>query len=202
MLEFVCLFFVVTMSKRGKWCMQNLSIDADLLQHLQSNVDFLQMEEKELESSGFTKCVDQPALPNHIYYEGYFHGLEVTSGAVHSINPRRGEDMMKPAAPLPLRAFLAVFRERNAFWLRPALKGTFIDSLSLTPNVLSDLAVQFHFGDHMGSEHVVWHYDAVNSMLHLALSLHGSRSLYYERNKLFVETQSSQSTEGSYVQNI
>ena len=110
-----------------------------------------------------------------------------TPDAVKSLNPRMGNDMMKPAAPTPLRAFISAFKEINAFWIEPAIKDTFIEKMDLKPQLFSDFAVQIHFGDHIDSEHVVWHYDSVNSMLHLALSLHGRRALYYKPNSGMTE---------------
>eukprot|EP01084_Bolivina_argentea_P065456 119310_1 len=171
------------MSVRGHWCTHDLSISDELLKHLQTNVDFINLEEKELESNGFTRCVDAPQVPNHIYYEGYFHGLSTTSGAANSINPRLGDSMMKPAAPLTLRAFICVFKEHNENWLNDAIKDTFIEKLKLQKQLFCDFAVQIHFGDHIDSKNIGWHMDSVNSMLHLALSLHGKRGVYYKVNK-------------------
>ena len=170
------------MSARGNWCLHDyLEIRDDLLQYFQSHIDFISFQEEELESNGFTKCVDQPKKPHHIYYEGYFHGME-TSEHISSLNPRTGSDMMKPAAPLSLRAFIASFKDLNEKWINMAIKDSFIENMGLRTHLFSDFAVQIHFGDHIDSDHVVWHYDSFNSALHLALSLHGRRALYYKPN--------------------
>ena len=175
------------MSVRGAWCIQESSISDELLSHLQSNINFVSLEEKELESNGFTRCIDMPSIPNHIYYEGYFHGLSSTSGAVNSMNPRLGLNMMKPAAPISLRAFINSFKELNKIWINNAVKDTFIEKLGLSLNLFCDFAVQIHFGDHIDDKSIGWHMDSVNSMLHLAISLHGRRALYYKTNKDMVK---------------
>jgi hypothetical protein len=38
-----------------------------------------------------------------------------------------------------------------------------------------DLAVQMHYGDEIGSDIARYHVDAPNSLLHLAISVHGDR---------------------------
>eukprot|EP01117_Protostelium_nocturnum_P015973 TRINITY_DN6237_c0_g1_i1.p1 TRINITY_DN6237_c0_g1~~TRINITY_DN6237_c0_g1_i1.p1 ORF type:complete len:371 (-),score=100.74 TRINITY_DN6237_c0_g1_i1:76-1188(-) len=44
--------------------------------------------------------------------------------------------------------------------------------------VLSDLAVQVHYGQGVPFKSIGWHYDGINSLFHLALSVHGNRELY------------------------
>eukprot|EP00397_Hematodinium_sp_SG-2012_P028107 GEMP01029574.1.p1 GENE.GEMP01029574.1~~GEMP01029574.1.p1 ORF type:complete len:403 (+),score=98.40 GEMP01029574.1:239-1447(+) len=57
-------------------------------------------------------------VSGHVYYEGVFHGLASTSAPSDSYLRARSHSVhSKPAAPLPLRAFLECFRRANAHWL-------------------------------------------------------------------------------------
>ena len=76
------------------------SLSADLLEYLCSSDQFVCHEEA-LSKLGFDKCVDYPHVPEHRYWEGYFHGLART-GSIDTIHPRKGHMFSKPAAPLPL----------------------------------------------------------------------------------------------------
>ena len=140
---------------------------------------FSEAGEAQLEGIGFERCVDYPSIPDHIYYEGYFHGLAATGAAVGSMNPRWGTLMDKPAAPRRLRAFLAAFRHANAGWL-PGVAGASptLQQLHDEGSFFADLAVQVHFGAEVPPTKIGWHADGPNSILHLALGLHGHRSLH------------------------
>lgn len=48
------------------------------------------------------------------YFEGYFHVHGSTGLPVVGINPRRGFNMSKPAAPLAMRALIVSLRQKNA----------------------------------------------------------------------------------------
>lgn len=69
---------------------------------------------EELLSHGFSKCVDYPHIPNHIYYEGYWHALRGSVAPFMGLNPRTGRETLKPSAPLQVSAFIEAFREINA----------------------------------------------------------------------------------------
>ena len=199
--------------------------------------------------NGFKRNVDHPTLPDHIYYEGYFHALPTSKPAL-SLNPRSGMDFEKPAAPLRLRAFVEAVRRLNDSWIREAFSGAAsflprplpgsteaggaVDAGSASSSSSSsaaaaaaaaaagaaaaspaaptkasskraaststahhqdpvlghlhklyqrgmhfaDLAVQVHFGDEVDAGHAAWHKDAINSSLHMALSLGGNRALH------------------------
>lgn len=147
---------------------------------------------------GFARCVDYPQLREHVYYEGYFHSLR-QSQAVQSLNPRRGYPFDKPAAPVQLRAFYTAFRETNRAAFETAigrLNGLSTSTEAITPadkdavdslarlfdpdgaSLLGDLAIQVHCGTAVEDPNVGWHTDAINSLFHLATSIHGSRKLY------------------------
>lgn len=58
--------------------------------------------------------------------------------------------------------------------------GMFFDPAGPIPeSFLGDLAIQIHCGDGVEGRNVGFHYDHVNSLFHLALSVHGTRALHY-----------------------
>lgn len=168
-------------------------MNADLLQFFQE-LPFFNYLESELESNGFEKCVDYPELSeSHTYYEGYFHTFP-PSGLMSSssIHPRNGRMFDKPAAPIELRSFYSVLRSKNhAFFdhLVVNLSGSKNETSRCLVNwithgkVFSDIAVQIHFGQDItnGIQNEGYHNDSVNSILHLALSVRGTRSLNSKR---------------------
>ena len=126
-------------------------------------------------------------------------------GPVLSINPRYGSDMDKPAAPPLLRAFLAAFRDLNEAWLRATLADALAiaglrlrgDGADAPPGTVGDVAIDVELDDlfadvaaqsHHGGASVPvsatgrpqdgWHVDVENSLLHMAVSLHGTRFLH------------------------
>ncbi|PRP89019.1 hypothetical protein PROFUN_02297 [Planoprotostelium fungivorum] len=178
-------------------------------------------------SRGFYSCVDYPELPDHVYYEGYFHS-QTTNSAVSSINPRDGSPFQKPAAPSSIRGFCIAFRDKNRGRLETianAIRDIDVTSIMPKPTpidpsstahltseevrlhrnryeretkdidynrsaitaiaklftdgelVVGDLAVQVHFGQGVQGDDLGWHYDAINSLFHLAVSIHGKRDL-------------------------
>ena len=138
----------------------------------------------QFEAAGFRKCVDYGRYPGHIYYEGYFHAMPTSGPHIGSLNPRTGTAMDKPAAPIRLRAFLHAFRRKNTGWIADALgaadspAGALLRKVWLEERAFSDLAVQVHYGHGIPAEAVGFHTDAHNSLLHMALSLHGGRRLH------------------------
>jgi hypothetical protein len=116
---------------------------------------------------------------DHVYYEGYFHA-SATSDNIDSMNPRFLSPMSKPAAPLPLRAFLKRFKLLNEPILKPLFENLQVPFLTLD-SAFADVAAQSHFGSPIEiafNRFAGWHFDAPNSLLHLAISLHGTRQLH------------------------
>jgi len=150
----------------------------------------------QLPTLGFTKCIDYPHLPGHVYYEGYFHALHGEDGGdrhIASMNPRTGCNMQKPAAPRELRAFIEGMRRANT----PRLVKALSDVAKAEPGnrlvvkvmrlieegrVFADLAVQIHAGQAVERADIGWHTDGPNSILHAALSIAGARALHSRRH--------------------
>lgn len=129
-------------------------------------------------------------------YEGYYHGLS-TAEKVYSKNPNPtiGTDFMKPAAGDFTRAFFDAFRHANRD-IFDRLKEELADASSARGDeddvclLLSrwierglhfgDLSVQIHYGQgnrQKLTSGAAWHADAENSLLHLAVTLRGTREL-------------------------
>lgn len=170
--------------------MQRIELPVDLIARL---FEFFDVPEDQMLQRGFQPCVDYPQLKQHIYYEGYFHS-RARNYAVPSLNARNGRDYAKPPAPVPLRAFFAVFREVNkdvfAEMGRQLLECQDVDrdtalalgEIFLSEDMCGDLSVQVHCGEPVTKQHLGWHYDSINSLFHLALSLHGQRTLFCRLN--------------------
>jgi hypothetical protein len=168
------------------------SMDMELYTWIFNNSTLFDVSEAELPKLGFLSDLDDIVYTDggdggpHRYYEGYFHGLP--SPALHrgSAHPRYGRKLLdKKAAPTRFRAFLTAFRQVNP-WLGELMKtlsremqrrGYDMLAKLFTRNELmfSDLAVQVHFGD---EQKPIWHNDAINSILHMAITMHGKRSLH------------------------
>jgi len=94
--------------------MQTFKLSEEVYQYL-SSLPMFTCEEKDIQSHSYFPCVDYPQLTDHKYYEGYFHS-QPTSKPVKSLHPRKGHEYLKPAAPLPLRAYFHCFRQINSEW--------------------------------------------------------------------------------------
>ena len=153
-----------------------------MLQHLFEDAlcGDVSMDMQRMHDLGFVQCVDHPSLPGHHYLEGYFHTLPHAE-PVLSVNPRSGGNMLKPAASLRLRAFAEGVRRANAEFLARMAAGfpenSVLRRLLETGRAFADLAVQIHWGQAVSSNDVAWHVDAPNSALHMAVSVHGHRTL-------------------------
>lgn len=160
------------------------SISPELLEYLTSDLSFLD------ETSGwYTRCVDYPKVLGHFYFEGYFHGRREAS-SIWSINPRLGSNFSKPAAGLRLRAFLELIRIENTSRLETVLERLLakgeknhnaetILQLIRDGRLFADCAVQVHYGDAIEPPmRLGWHVDAPNSLIHMAIALHGRRALH------------------------
>lgn len=155
-----------------------------------------------------------PELDNRVnapiyVYEGYYHSLP-TSEPVYSKNPNplKGFDFMKPAASPFTRAFYDAFRHVNKEIFdrlkHELLRVSSFNSTNTKEDVcyvlakwidkgfhFGDLSVQIHYG--RGNEEkltsgAAWHADAENSLLHLAVTLRGSRVLHSKRIQAHANT--------------
>jgi hypothetical protein len=166
--------------------------DSDVLELLQV-MPILSLSEEEMGSGidslshGFVRASDNPRNHGHIYFEGYAHAhfptLAGASTPCNSMNPRTGRDYEKPAAPAPLLAFFEATRRVNAELLADIAKrldGVAGWAAALLANLVrrgrtwADLAIQTHYGT---DEPGIWHCDSANSLLHLAVSVRGTRAL-------------------------
>mmetsp|Transcript_16699 Transcript_16699/g.27571 ORF Transcript_16699/g.27571 Transcript_16699/m.27571 type:complete len:332 (+) Transcript_16699:48-1043(+) len=171
--------------KRSFTAKVDLKIEDNVLEFLQ-NDELFRLDERGLRlSKFFEKCVDNPKLKDHYYYEGYFHGLE-EGNAIVSLHPRKGINFSKPAAPERLRAFIVAMREKNKGWaeklstrLQKECKkgGSWLAGLITRGKVAGDLAVQVHWGETITGPDINWHIDGSNSMIHFGLSIRGKRTL-------------------------
>ena len=98
----------------GRSCtaMSCRTVADDLMDYL-AEAPIFSCPEDALLSLGFLRCIDYPHLPDHIYYEGYFHA-SASDDPIPSLNPRNGRPFRKPPAPSRLRAFYVAFRAKNA----------------------------------------------------------------------------------------
>mmetsp|Transcript_4345 Transcript_4345/g.7653 ORF Transcript_4345/g.7653 Transcript_4345/m.7653 type:complete len:296 (-) Transcript_4345:147-1034(-) len=145
-------------------------------------------DESKLLDLGFEKCIDHPQCPGHHYLEGYFHSYPTDSPS-SSLHPRLGSELLRPAAPAPLRAFCEVFRQKNCkAWsalqhdLEKSFNARALGAVLQRQAIFADLSVQMHWGDEIPQDHVAWHMDAPNSFLHLAIGLQGQRALHTRRS--------------------
>lgn len=154
----------------------------------------------EEELNGIPELDNRVKAPVYVY-EGYYHSLP-TSEDVYSRNPNPliGKDFDKPAASPFTRAFYEAFRVVNE-GVFDALTKHLLAASSFNRTMeedacyvlakwiekgfhFGDLSVQIHYGQ--GNEKklasgAAWHTDAENSLLHLAVTLRGSRVLHSRR---------------------
>ena len=139
-------------------------------------------------------------------YEGYFHS-QITNEKIYSRNPnpKIGKDFYKPAADKFIRAFYETFRRINNKIFNK-LKMDLYESANLRLKTnqnsysdpcyvfakwierglfFGDLSIQIHYGqgnDAKFKSGQAWHTDAVNSLLHFAITLRGERVLHSKRS--------------------
>lgn len=147
--------------------------------------------ENELESMGYCKAIDYPDIPEHVYYEAYMHSLP-TQNTYFSMHSRNGYDFEKPAAPLRVVSFCEALRQINDDWIKGMIKqlegmsGAAAEvycKLLSEGRLFADLSVQLHYGAEISHERAAFHNDGPNSLLHLALSIRGQRSLLWKGSK-------------------
>eukprot|EP00455_Lapot_gusevi_P027167 TRINITY_DN2873_c0_g1_i2.p1 TRINITY_DN2873_c0_g1~~TRINITY_DN2873_c0_g1_i2.p1 ORF type:complete len:351 (-),score=36.04 TRINITY_DN2873_c0_g1_i2:42-1094(-) len=174
---------------RARVAIAATQLDPELHAFLQQ-LPIFNLPEAELTSSGFSRCVDYPELPQHVYYEGYFHSYPASGpGPYFSFNPRNGLDFEKPAAPVELRAFYAAIRQVNQPLLQDIVSNleqlagshpacAMAAQLFKDQHHFSDLAIQVHYGSEVKDENLGWHVDTINSILHCAVAISGRRALH------------------------
>ena len=144
-------------------------------------------------------------IPVYIY-EGYFHSLPTADKFFsRNPNPKIAIDFMKPAAGSFIRAFYEAFRRINSAIFGKLTSDLANSALTRLPNhserdicyqlsqwiergyIFGDLSIQIHYGK--GNDETfasAWHTDAVNSLLHLAVTLRGTRVLHSKRRNTTV----------------
>eukprot|EP00092_Neocalanus_flemingeri_P011347 GFUD01012227.1.p1 GENE.GFUD01012227.1~~GFUD01012227.1.p1 ORF type:complete len:310 (+),score=70.34 GFUD01012227.1:95-1024(+) len=171
------------LGQNGLFTMKEKGMEPDLLTFLQEDA-WLQQSDEELLTIGFRQTADNPYLENHHYFEGYFHGQK-ENHPIQSLNPRDGQKMEKPAAPARIRAFIQATQEKNQNILAK-LPGCFhenspMGNLFASGNALCDLAIQIRYGTGIVQDHLNWHVDTFNSMVHMGVALQGVRTLHVRR---------------------
>ena len=169
--------------EKAHFTIKTNKIDPDVLEFILED-EWLQKSDQQLLECGFNKTVDHPYLKNNFYFEGYFHGLEENT-PITSLNPKYGQPMEKPAAPPRLRAFIRATQQKNQHLFRKVSEcfeeNSTMKQLVEQGNMFSDVSIQVRYGTGVKYEHVNWHVDGFNSMLHMALSLKGKRKLYSKK---------------------
>merc|ERR1712142_617956 len=118
--------------------------------------------------------------------EGYFHGRSEPN-SIKSLNPRNGKNMNKPAGPARIRAFIQATRQKNEKLLAKVAacfdEKSSIRKLFESENIFCDIAIQIRYGSGILGQELQWHLDSFNSMLHMAVALHGVRTLHSKTKK-------------------
>ena len=141
--------------------------------------------------------MDHPEIANHHYWEGCFHGRADVAEALPDVfHPRHQRAFIMPVAPPELRAFMECLRQRlTKEWHEPRVRPNLIalaekssdmkNGLKTLVEILdnggmfSSLAVQVHYGDAITRQHLHWHTDWANSLLHLGMGVgKGRRGLH------------------------
>lgn len=174
------------------------SLDPDLLAYLQEGFPGFHLQEKDLVKDDvfFVNTDYKYTRPQHHYYEGFYHALFSRSNEpIRSMNARTGEFYDKPPAPRCMMAFLEAFRRANAAWVEEGIpRESPLRFLVEQGFHFADIAAQIHSGAEIGDDLLGWHFDGPNSLLHLALSLRGSRAL---RAKLELQSEDAEPGGGS-----
>jgi len=174
--------------KRGPFAIKTGKISDELLELIlgdESGCCLLSGREELLQGNGgFIEANDYPVdVPGFKRYkvEGFQHGL-ATHGEVEGLQVRGGfTTKIQPANQL-LRSFVRAVIEKNKKLLDHITDAlpedcSMLRELFSTRRCLSDLAVQISHGDAQGHPNIPLHLDNVNSLLHMAISLKGSRTL-------------------------
>lgn len=186
--------------KRTPLSMLHMSIDNLILDHFLEESMF---SCEEIELNNFDGLENRVKVPIYIY-EGYYHSLK-TKDKIFSKNPnpKIGLDFMKPPASNFIRSFYEAFRIANQGFLDRLREELVADAKSRISSesesdvclefakwidegrIFGDLSIQIHYGK--GNEETfpnAWHTDAENSLLHLAVTVRGTRLLHSRRSAI------------------
>ena len=169
---------------RGPFSVKTGKINQDVLEYiLQDN--FLLQPAEGLLSSGFIVAndyrTDVSYIPKRYKYEGFFHTLAPME-SITAMQARTGVEHEKPSATLPTKSFVrsiimqnkAMLDEiTNIFPPHSTLRHLFEDR-----KILGEAAIEITHGDAAGPPYIGMHIDNLNSILHLALSIKGDRTLH------------------------
>jgi len=90
--------------------------------------------------------------------------------------------MEKPAAPIRIRAFIQLTKEKNEVMLSKMAsclgENSKIRRLLESGKAFLDVAIQARYGSGIVGDHLHWHVDSYNSMLNMAVTLQGVRTLH------------------------
>ena len=177
-----------------------LNLEKNVLMHILQYPMF-SCDQIELDS---LKELDRRVSPPYYIYEGYFHALSTNNKFFSkNPNPKIGIDFFKPPVGAYVRAFFVVFRNLNFAILDKLRKELFTSAKDRLGQgkiieddicyvfskwiedgrIFADLSIQIHFGE--GNEakfRNAWHSDAENSLIHLAITLRGNRTLHSKRS--------------------
>lgn len=149
---------------------RRLKLETDLHEFLLCALD---CPEAGLAESGFAPEVESEsscsAVPSHV---AYYASLNLDVDAA----PRL------PAQQRPLLAFVEAFRRENAGWLRAAVGGTPLEAA--VGQLFAEGTAQLHFGSPVRGRNLAWHVDGESSVLHLSITLLGSRTLLAQRSSV------------------
>jgi hypothetical protein len=155
----------------------------------------------EIDLNSFHGLENRVKHPIYIY-EGYYHSL-VTKDTVYSRNPnpKIAIDFDKPAADTFIRAYYEAFRRINTNTFNKLKNELISSAITRVPNnpesdicygftkwidksyIAGDLSIQIHYGK--GNDETfknAWHTDALNSLLHFAITIKGNRVLHSFRS--------------------
>jgi len=185
------------------------AMSPELLKLIQSDALFTAPEDQ-LEKLGMYWIdinTEYPMLPFHNYYEGYFHAFP-NKGKLKALNPRfdyddPGREIFKLPAPLAIRAFINKLVELNPIdELVEEMPDTLLIKKYLADKkYFRDIAIQMHWGQELPVKHLRWHWDAVNSVIHMGISIRGKREVWQvnqERNSSNLQYEWVFQQEGDY----
>jgi hypothetical protein len=113
-------------------------VDESML-HFFRDMEFFQLDLRKLsdDSTGFVANVDHPDVPNHHYWEGCFHGRLDEEHVIPNIfHPRHQRAFDMPAAPLELRAFMEVLRQKAmSEWYNPNVRPRLLSLINDHPEL-------------------------------------------------------------------
>ena len=123
----------------NKISFQQFYLSKDILEYLSLDSLFqssLNGEDSQLTQSGYVKSIDYPEIPNHIYYEAYFHALPINQ-SIETMHPRYGMIHDKIPSSLIITSFYETIRRKNKNWT-----NKLINELQTIPSIASNLLIK------------------------------------------------------------